>query len=176
MNLPNLITFSRLILAFVVVFAFVFGGEIGRIIACASFFIASVTDWLDGYIARKYNLITNLGKLMDPLADKILVAGGLVTLTSVNLVPAWATFLILFREFGVSGLRQVATEQNIVLAADNLGKVKTVIQLLGIFYIMLIGHCGCSPLANQITVYLMVGITLFSGGNYFWKNRQLFQK
>jgi len=176
MNLPNLITSLRCALAFVVVFAYIEGSELGKIIAIASFCIAAISDWLDGFLARKYNLITNFGKLMDPLADKILIAGALIALCAESLIPVWATFLILFREFAVSGLRQIASDQGITLAADNWGKIKTVLQLVIIFFIMCVGNMEQFTTLSSSLIYLMTIVTIYSGLRYFWGNRQLFSK
>lgn len=129
MNLPNSITFARLILTAVFVASASWGGTTGLVIALITFIIAAFSDWLDGYLARKLNLVTSLGKLLDPLADKILVASAFVYLTSVNLCPVWVTAIIIGREFLVTGLRQIAVEKGEVIAADNLGKWKTTFQL-----------------------------------------------
>lgn len=148
-NLPNILTLSRIIL--VILFTVVLAvGEVSvtcideikesngywfqpisvtAAIALWSFVIAAITDFFDGYLARKYNLITDFGKLIDPLADKILVSAAFIYLTSVNLCPFWVTIVIIFREFLVTGLRQLAVTKGHVIAADWCGKWKTVFQL-----------------------------------------------
>jgi len=179
MNLPNLITLLRIFLTFIVIWGWGMDSALGNIVACAAFFLAATTDWLDGWIARKYNLVTNLGKLLDPLADKILITAGLFILTQAQVLPSWVGFLILFRELGVSGLRQVAAEQGVVIQADAWGKWKTVVQLLGVFLLM-IHQAGLlhlpAPATTQPVIYaLMVGVTIVSGGNYFYQNRHVFK-
>lgn len=128
-NLPNSITLSRLVLTLVFIVTASMGTHLTLIIALVSFLIATISDWLDGYLARKLNLVTALGKLLDPLADKILVASAFVYFTSQNLCPVWVTSVIIGREFLVTGLRQIAIEQGTVIAADRLGKWKTSLQL-----------------------------------------------
>jgi len=129
MNLPNSITFGRLVLTVIFVICASLGGTIGLCIALVVFVLATISDWLDGYLARKMNLVTSLGKLMDPLADKILVASAFVFFTSVGRCPFWVTTVIIGREFLVTGLRQIAIDKGIVISADNLGKWKTTFQL-----------------------------------------------
>ena len=129
MNLPNSITFARLVLTAVFVIAASRGGFSGYLVALVAFVMAAISDWLDGYLARKLNLVTSLGKLMDPLADKILVASAFVLFSSVGLCPPWITIVIIGREFLVTGLRQIAVEKGEVIAADRLGKWKTTFQL-----------------------------------------------
>lgn len=128
-NLPNSITFARLVLTAIFVVCASLGGTTALVIALLTFVIATISDWLDGYLARKMNLVTSLGKLLDPLADKILVASAFVFFTSQNLCPAWVTCVIIGREFLVTGLRQIAVDKGEVIAADNLGKWKTTLQL-----------------------------------------------
>ena len=129
MNLPNSITFARLILTAVFILSASVGGTAALIIALVTFVIATISDWLDGYLARKLDLVTSLGKLLDPLADKILVTSSFVYFTSVGLCPVWVTCLIIGREFMVTGLRQIAVDKGQVIAADKLGKWKTTFQL-----------------------------------------------
>ena len=129
MNLPNSITFARLILTVIFVASASWGGTLGLSIALSVFILAAVSDWLDGYLARKMNLVTSLGKLMDPLADKILVSSAFIFFTSRGLCPVWVTSTIIGREFLVTGLRQIAVDKGEVIAADNLGKWKTTLQL-----------------------------------------------
>lgn len=129
MNLPNSITIARLILTAIFVVSASIGGTVGLTVALFLFIIAAASDWLDGYFARKLNLVTSLGKLLDPLADKILVAAAFVFFTSVQRCPVWVTAVIIGREFLVTGLRQIAVEKGQVIAADKLGKWKTTFQL-----------------------------------------------
>ena len=133
-NLPNAITLSRLVLTGIFVAAVGFPGNPGYAIALVTFSVAAATDWLDGYLARKMGLVTPLGKLLDPLADKILVCAAFVFFSAQPVggyhCPVWVTALIIAREFLVTGLRQIAVEAGHVLAADRLGKWKTTFQLI----------------------------------------------
>ena len=151
----------------------------------ALFIIASLTDWLDGYLARKLNQMTNFGKLMDPLADKVLVASALICLIPLKALPAWVVIVIITREFLITGLRQLAAGQGVILPADPLGKHKTAWQLITIlFFLVLLAASDCfgdqscwlgffwvqvGPCLIAITVIL----TIYSGLAYLWKNRNL---
>ena len=185
MNLPNKLTVGRLILtAFFVVFLST-STPLGDVVALALFIIASMTDWLDGYLARKLNQTTNFGKLMDPLAYKVLVASALVCLIPLGALPAWVVIVIITREFLITGLRQLAAGQGVILPADPLGKHKTAWQLITIlFYLILLAAGDCfgdetrwlrflwvqiGPWLIAITVIL----TIYSGLAYLWKNRGL---
>jgi len=187
-NIPNLITIFRLFLTAVFIIAVTVGGNLASAVALISFIIAAVSDWLDGYLARKMNLVTSLGKLLDPLADKILVSAGFVYLTAASLCPVWVTCTIIGREFMVTGLRQIAVEQGSVIAADRLGKWKTTFQL--IFIIGSLTHIALlnlnSPIigwlqwlaapANHIIpvcLWISVALTIISGANYLWAGRKL---
>lgn len=128
-NLPNSITCARLVLTAIFIVSASLGGTTALIVALVTFVIATISDWLDGYLARRLNLVTSLGKLLDPLADKILVTSAFVFFTSVDRCPVWITCLILGREFMVTGLRQIAVDKGQVIAADRLGKWKTTFQL-----------------------------------------------
>ena len=146
LNLPNSITLSRIILVLVYTIALAWDGSVSphinevtghwfqpisttACIALWAFVVAAITDFFDGYLARKYNLVTNFGKLIDPLADKILVSAAFIYLTAAGICPFWAAILIIFREFLVTGLRQLAVEKGVVMAADKSGKWKTGLQL-----------------------------------------------
>ena len=193
MNLPNAITLSRLILTVVFVAATAAGGLVGHVIALISFTIAAASDWLDGYLARKLGLVTPLGKLLDPLADKILVCAAFVYFSAAGLCPVSATSLIIGREFLVTGLRQIAIEAGQVLAADNLGKWKTTFQLT--FCITGLVWRTFSPLANPssftrfwvmlsnpdswlmpLSLWAAVALTAISGFNYLWSSRYLLRR
>jgi len=181
MNLPNKITILRvcLIPAFLVVFL-VRPFSIEWINAYASvllFAIAAITDAVDGYLARRYKLVTNFGKLMDPLADKLLVCAALVAFTYVDALPAWAVIVLISREFYISGLRQLALEARVVLAATSLGKFKTAAQITLIVYILL--PFPFSLLVFDIVIFALLLITvvlsIWSAADYTWKNKhQLF--
>jgi CDP-diacylglycerol--glycerol-3-phosphate 3-phosphatidyltransferase len=140
--------------------------------ALAVFVIASLTDKLDGHLARKYNMITDFGKFMDPLADKLLVSGAFVVLIQLGRIEAWIVFVILAREFAVTGLRTLAAAQNIVIAASNYGKIKTVTQIIAII-LLLLGNYPFSLInlpIDTIMVYITLVITILSGLDYFAKN------
>ena len=145
----------------------------GAIIATVIFIVASATDTLDGYIARKRNLITNFGKFMDPLADKLLVSTALISLVALNKVPAWIAIIVIGREFAVTGLRSVASTSGTVIAASWLGKWKTVTQMIAIVLLMLndfpFVYLGF-PM-DQVMLYVSALMTLWSGFDYFYKNR-----
>lgn len=184
MNIPNKITISRIFLIpiFIVILSVPFDwGEwnigdtslpLSHFFAALIFMIAAGTDWLDGYYARKYNLITNLGKFLDPLADKLLVSAALILLVEMGLAPAWIVIIIISREFAVTGLRLVAAGEGIVLAASNMGKLKTVTQILAIILLLLhnypFSYLGFP--AATVVLYIAMIITAISGYDYFVKN------
>jgi CDP-diacylglycerol--glycerol-3-phosphate 3-phosphatidyltransferase len=193
-NLPNAITLSRLVLTAIFVAAVGFPGTTGYSIALATFSVAAATDWLDGYLARKLGLVTALGKLLDPLADKILVCAAFVFFSAQPVggyhCPVWVTSLIIAREFLVTGLRQIAVEAGQVLAADRLGKWKTTFQLTfcitGLVWLTFSsmtdpGTIGgmLKKLANPkswlmpVSLWTAVALTLISGANYMWSGRGL---
>jgi len=136
----------------------------GDVIAAALFAIAALTDGLDGYIARRQRQETTFGKLMDPLADKLLVTAALVSLVSLNRLAAWVAMVIIAREFAVTGLRSVAAERGVVISASWLGKVKTGLQVAAIFGLIAFEN---SPLGVDILVYAAVAMTVISGADYF---------
>ena len=140
MNLPNKLTILRVILIPFFVAALLAGGgqiPVLRYLAAAIFIVASLTDMLDGKIARKYNLVTNFGKFMDPLADKLLVCAALICLVELRQIPAWMVIVIVSREFTISGFRLVAAEQGIVIAASYWGKFKTTFQMIAVILMIL---------------------------------------
>lgn len=174
-NLPNMLSLSRVFLVPVILvfltlrtqFGYIWGLSIGDLIAGIVFIIASVTDAADGYIARKKHLITNMGKFIDPLADKILVIAVLTTLVELQRFPAWMVVVIISREFIVSGLRMVAASEGVVIAASKGGKLKTVTQIIGI--IMLIFGI---PYAMPV-MWVAVLLTVWSGIDYLVKSSDL---
>lgn len=185
MNLANRLTVARVILVpFVILFLLIptphWGLQMdgrwlsgGAMLATVIFVVASATDTLDGYIARKHGLITNFGKFMDPLADKLLVSAALISLVALHRVPAWVAIVMIGREFAVTGLRTVASAAGVVIAASQLGKWKTVTQMVAIVLLMLndfpLAYIGF-PL-DQVMLYLAALMTLWSGFDYFYKNR-----
>ena len=189
MNLPNKLTMLRIILVpFFVLFMSIGASAVNLFIALVIFIVASLTDMLDGKIARKYGLVTNFGKLMDPLADKVLVMSAMLCFVSAGLAPAWIVIVILTREFLVTSLRLIAAGEGTVIAADKWGKIKTVTQMLWIIWTILwifiinLGVFNDSPemgaalfgwLLSDILMYASTFFTLLSGFNYVYKNRQL---
>lgn len=175
MNLANKLTVLRMILVPVFLICAMLNTVAGNILALAVFVIASATDKLDGYIARSRNQITNFGKFMDPLADKLLVTCALIFLVERGIIPAWVVVVIIAREFIVSGLRTLAASQGVVIAASNWGKLKTVIQMIAI--IMGLVYLVYSPswlnLLTQVFIYLAGVITIISGVDYFVKGKDV---
>ena len=190
MNLPNQLTLARLVLTVLFVVCFYLPIENPFTLAVLLFGTASFTDYLDGAIARARNLVTNFGKLFDPLADKILVTAAFIVLVGHDMLPAWIAIVILSREFFVTGIRQIAMGQNVVLAAEKLGKHKMLWQILTVLYFMLEGSSrepwgrflapvfdpdtGGHPYVESFLLYFTTLLTLVSGFSYFWKNRRLF--
>ena len=170
MNTPNKLTVARMILVpFLVVFLLTgWGGEANRWICLAIFVAASVTDWFDGHLARKYNLITNFGKFMDPLADKLLVCSAMICMIELDKLPAWVVIIIIGREFIISGFRLIAAENGIVIAANYWGKFKTVSQIL-----LMLDFGGIFTVLTQIFIWLSVALTIISLLTYIMQNRKV---
>jgi len=189
MNLPNKLTLGRLVLTALFVVALSAPIPHGRSIALLLFIVAAITDYFDGKIARERNLVTNFGKLMDPLADKVLIAAALILLVDLELLWAWSVVVVVFREFLVTGLRLIAANEGIVVAAEKLGKWKTTIQMITVIYLLCFvasEEPAFSWLAGLFTIpgagYQVVGrvceiamvvLTLWSGVSYVYKNRRL---
>lgn len=194
MNLPNKLTVTRLVL--VLVFAvlafpypeymsFMNGGnffaDIREYLALFVYIIASVTDAVDGHIARKYNLVTNFGKFLDPIADKLLVTAALLSLTGVSLMYLWAALIILAREFMVSGIRMLAASQGNVIAAGTLGKAKMIVQTIAIIVLLtagiipgrFTGIVKAGYVCGNIAMVFAVILTIVSGIEYIYKNKNV---
>ena len=171
MNLPNMLTIGRMILVPVFMVALLIDIPYGAYWAAVIFLAASFTDFLDGYLARKNNQITNFGKIMDPLADKLLVAAALICLVQLGDVPAWIAILILGRELAVTGLRSVAAAEGIVVAASKLGKWKTATQMLALVLLILKAQVLALVVVNAgiFFLYIALFLTLYSGIDYFVK-------
>ena len=173
MNTPNKLTIARMIIVpFLVIFLLTgWGGEANRYISLTLFVVTSVTDWFDGYLARKNNLVTNFGKFMDPLADKLLVCSAMICMIELNRLPAWFVIIIIIaREFIISGFRLIAAENGIVIAANYWGKFKTASQMIMI--ILLILHFdGIFVILEQIFIWLSLALTIISLITYIWQNR-----
>lgn len=182
MNLPNKLTVLRVILIPVFMILYLvpsdtvlsvgnFAVTLNCILAAAVFAIASVTDFLDGHIARKNNIVTNFGKFMDPLADKLLVTAAICCLLEKGICASWVVVVILAREFIVTGMRLIAASDGIVIAAGKLGKVKTVIQLITIIVALIFGK----NIVVDILFYISAFITALSGTVYIINNKNLFK-
>ena len=174
MNLPNKLTVLRVcMIPFFVVMLLLNGGEnqTYRYIAAAIFIVASLTDMLDGKIARKYNLETNFGKFMDPLADKLLVCSALICLVDLKQLPAWMVIVIISREFIISGFRLVASDNGIVIAASYWGKFKTTFQMISV--ILLIVRIPALTVLTQICVWTALVLTVISLVDYIAKNHKV---
>lgn len=186
MNLPNKLTMFRVILIPFFVFfllADIGLGRVAPIVALIIFIVASLTDMLDGKIARKYNLVTNFGKFMDPLADKLLVCSALICLVELDRVPSWIVIIIIAREFIISGFRLIAADHQIVIAASMWGKFKTTFQMAAI--ILMILNCACSLrignvdilyILAQIALYAALVLTVISLIDYLAKNRDVLKE
>lgn len=175
MNLPNKLTMGRIfaIPVFIVIFLMDY-----RYAAAVVFILAALTDMLDGHIARKRNLVTNFGKLMDPLADKLLVMSALICLAQVGDVAGWMVIVILGREFIITGMRQVAAAQGIVIAAGTTGKIKTITQMIAIPLLILenwpFSMLGFNLPMDVIFLWIALIMTVVSGAEYIVKNKKLF--
>ena len=174
MNLPNKLTTLRVIMIpFFVFFLLWQNGEnyTFRMIALALFIIASLTDLLDGKIARKYNLVTNFGKFMDPLADKLLVCSALICLIELNALPAWMVIIIISREFIISGFRLIASDNGVVIAASYWGKFKTTFQMVSV--VLLILDIPALAFVTTICVWIALVLTIVSLVDYIYKNHKI---
>lgn len=172
MNLPNKLTIFRVILIpFFVVFMLVDITLYDKWIALAIFIIASLTDLLDGKIARKYNLVTNFGKFMDPLADKLLVCSALICLVALDKIPAWMVIVIIAREFIISGFRLIASDNGVVIAASYWGKFKTTFQMIMIC--LMIADIAAIGLLTAVVMWVAVVLTVVSLIDYLVKNKDV---
>lgn len=189
MNLANRITLARIFLVPVVMFFLLVRYNIGtfsigsltmtynELIAALVFILAASTDGLDGYIARKRKIVTNFGKFLDPLADKLLISAALISLVEMHRLEAWMAIVIISREFAVTGLRLVAAAEGQVIAASALGKLKTWVQIVAITAVMIRNF----PFEffgipfDEVAIWAMVIITIYSGYDYFAKNRNVIQ-
>ncbi len=188
MNLPNILTLSRIVAVPVVVVLLMFESKQTCFWAAMVFLAASLTDWLDGYLARKWEVVTVLGKFLDPLADKLIVMAALIMLIPLDRVPAWAVFIILARDIIVSGIRSIASSEGIVIDASPLGKYKTIFQMIALVILLLhyqyywffgiqfdflyasMHHVGI------IIFYISLVLTIWSGVDYFAKFFKIFTR
>ena len=172
MNLPNKLTVLRVIMIpFFVVFMLTdLGGKYGNYIALAIFAVASLTDLLDGKIARKRGLVTNFGKFMDPLADKLLVCSALICLVEMDRLAAWMVIVIIAREFIISGFRLIASDNGVVIAASYWGKFKTTFQMIMII-LLILDLGGSFTVIETAVTWIALILTVVSLPDYLWKNR-----
>ena len=191
MNLANRLTVARLFFTFFFVLVLCTGWAYGKTMGLALFLVAGITDYADGKIARHFNMITDFGKLMDPLVDKIMIAAAFICLVPLHAMPAWAVVIIISREFLITGLRMLALSKGKILPAESMGKHKTAWQMITMIYFLLVlsyremRHLGplpeawyCTDTASYIGAALItctLGFTLYSGFGYLWKNRALLQ-
>lgn len=170
MNLANKLTLGRLLGVPLIVILLYFPGPYTCVLSAIVFLAATLTDALDGFVARRYGYVTNFGKFLDPLADKVLICSSLIMLTWLNRVPAWVVVIIISREIAVTGLRALAVDQGIVIAADKYGKWKTVTQSIAVA--CLIWHYPVWKInpatIGTVFIYVSVLFALFSGWNYFY--------
>lgn len=171
MNTPNKLTVLRFLLVpLFLAIAYFEKNNTSLILSTVIFCVAAVTDFLDGYLARKHELITDFGKFMDPLADKVLVAAALLFLIQIQRIEAWAVVIIITREYAISIIRAIAATNGKVIAASGGGKIKTVLQMTSIVMLLL-----AIPYANILFIASVL-MTLYSGVEYIWKNRALIQE
>ena len=181
MNLPNKLTIFRVIMIpFFLIALLVDEIPGGNWIAVSLFIIASLTDMLDGKIARKYNLITNFGKFMDPLADKLLVCSAIVALISLDRIPCWVVIVIIAREFIISGFRLVASDNGVVIAASWWGKIKTVVQMIMTIVLICDFRAECNSnvitVIENILIYSALALTVISLIDYLAKNKAVLKE
>jgi len=172
LNLPNLLTLTRILLIPVFVVLFVTPDQDRSLMAAIVFVVAAVTDMLDGYLARRSGQVTKLGKLLDPIADKLLVLSALILLMNVDRVSALVAILIIARELGVTGIRAIAASEGFIIAAETTGKYKMALQVVAIVMLILEGTSlaalGNLHLAGIVTLYLSLVLGYISGGQYVW--------
>ena len=187
MTLPTTLTIVRIGLTFVIMALCFVPGWVAKAFALAGFLLASLTDWLDGYLARRWHQLSDLGALLDPIADKVLVLGLLLAFVQLRLVPAWMVLLIALREFLITGVRLIAAGRHIVLPAAKEGKHKTVSQMLAIFIILLmllvregLGAEALTGATGRLTEGIILGslwvallLTVISGASFFWRHRTI---
>jgi CDP-diacylglycerol---glycerol-3-phosphate 3-phosphatidyltransferase len=168
-NVPNVLTLVRILAVPVLVVALLDETPDGDVIAAAVFALAAITDGLDGYIARRRKQVTTFGKLMDPLADKLLVVAALISLVSLDRLAAWIAMVIIAREIAVTGLRGLAAERGVVIAASWLGKTKTLLQVAAIICLIAFDP---APTWVDVLLYVAVAMTVISGADYFFGLRK----
>ncbi len=174
MNLPNKLTVLRVAAIPAVVGLLYIDTPACQIAATVLFILACVTDWLDGYLARSQGIVTDFGKFLDPVADKLLVLCTMITLAGFGRLPAWVCAVVLFRELMVDGLRMVAVQKGVVIAAGKLGKIKTTLQMVLVIVLLLNIPLLSALWADKVLIAAVVIMTIWSGVDYFLKNRAVF--
>lgn len=189
MNTPNKITITRFILTIILIAIMVFpynsyninipylgntGFNVIDLVGCIIFIVASITDFIDGHLARKNNLVTDFGKFMDPLADKLLVCSALIALVDFDKVAAWIVIIIIAREFIISGFRLIAADNGVVIAASYWGKFKTTFQMIMIILLILDLNYPFSGVVNMVVTYIALILTVVSLIDYIVKNYKIF--
>ena len=175
MNLPNKLTLFRVILIpFFIAFLMIPGIPFGKWIALGIFIVASLTDFLDGYIARKNNLVTNFGKFMDPIADKVLVCSAFICLVELAMIPAWMVIIIIARELVIDGFRLVASDNGVVIAASYWGKFKTTFQMVAVC--LMIANLEPLRIITLIITWIAVLLTIISLIDYIVKNKDVMKE
>jgi len=174
MNLPNKLTILRVAAIPAIVALLLIDTAACRIAATALFILACISDWLDGFIARRQGIVTDFGKFLDPVADKLLVLCTMITLSGLGRLPAWLCVVVLFRELTVDGLRLIAVQKGIVIAAGKLGKIKTVSQMVLVTVILLNIRALHDLWIDRGLIILVIVMTVWSGVDYFIKNRAVF--
>lgn len=177
MNLPNKLTLMRVIMVpFLVLFLLTgWGGEANRYICVVIFAAASITDWFDGKIARKYNLITDFGKFMDPLADKLLVCSTMICMIDLGRLTSWFVVIVIAREFIISGFRLIAAEKGVVIAANYWGKFKTASSMIMLILLILDIQVPAIQVITQIFVWVSLALTVISLLTYIWENKNVME-
>ncbi len=175
MNLPNKLTLLRVLMIpfFVVFMLWNIVGDMSKWIALSIFILASMTDWLDGYLARKNNLVTNFGKFMDPLADKLLVCAAMICLIQLEKLSAWIVIIIISREFIISGFRLIASDKGVVIAASYWGKFKTVFQMIMIILLIADFQNYLLQSITNLCVWIALILTVVSLVDYLFKNKKI---
>lgn len=187
MNWANRLTLGRLALTVLFVLALSSNWAYGRTVALGLFLLASVTDYLDGEIARRWGIITKFGKLMDPLVDKVMMAAAFICLVPIGAVPAWVATIVVARDFLITGLRLLASSEGVVLPAERLGKHKTSWQIVTVAYLLaLLAALELRPTTSETAwwqnawhyggdalLWITIGLTIYSGLGYFWRHRDL---
>ncbi len=172
-NLPNLLSFFRILLVPVLVTILLTEFEGKEFAGLAVFLLAIITDFFDGFFARKWGIITQLGKVLDPAADKILISSAFISLVAIGIAPAWMVVIIVAREFAVSTLRTVASSKGIIIQSGLEGKIKTVLQTLAICLLIVKKQLGSIAIVAELSLWLALFATVVSGIVYFWKYRNI---